>query len=247
MDHHTAGADPSAGADGGATGRRWIPIGVAVGIVATLAAIALAALTDSPIGLITRDVTTLCAEAGARLPPYAGSVSTLTIIVWTSVATLSLVAASLLQARRRWLHGFAGLLALLSADDALSLHEESETYIGLPETAFYVVYAALAIVLTLGSLRAVRRKDTPVTELVALLTVGFSWRCRWRWTSCSRASTSARTGSSSSAPAAGPPFPCCTWTVSVPSCLRGSSVRRRPLRAGERGRGLRTGARCGPR
>ncbi|MGH8978361.1 MAG: hypothetical protein ACRDV7_09835 [Acidimicrobiia bacterium] len=105
-----------------------------------------AAITDRSAGDFTRDVRTLCLEAGARLPFYAGWVSQLNIMVWSVAAALAGAVAYLEADRRLWMLTFATLLTILALDDALTLHEGGPHRV-IPEPIFYVAYAVFAVLL----------------------------------------------------------------------------------------------------
>jgi hypothetical protein len=126
---------------------------MALGVVVLGAVLAMSAVTHDPVGLFTRDETTVCAEAGARLPPYTGSIAVLNYLVWSSAASLSLLVAVLVPSWRRWLLGFAALLLWLTLDDVESLHEIVGPKLGVPEHLTYAVYAMAALLL-LGGLAA---------------------------------------------------------------------------------------------
>lgn len=110
------------------------------------------AVTGQSVGEFTRDTATLCAEAGSKLPFYAGSISVLNEMVWPSVACLAMLVAALVPARRLWLLAFSGFNLFLAADDSLMLHERVGPGHHLPELTFYVIYALFAAFL-LGGLR----------------------------------------------------------------------------------------------
>ncbi len=129
-------------------------------------------VTHHDVGTFTRDITTLCAEAGSRLPPYAGAVGLLNFMVWASAATLSLLVAVLVPARRRWLTGFAALLLVLLADDSLSFHEEIGPSLGVPEVTTYVVYVAVAGGLAWSALQRWRRTGEIASADVAFVLGG---------------------------------------------------------------------------
>jgi hypothetical protein len=125
-----------------------IPAALIIGILTLTAVLTAATAFGVPVGIITRDLITLCTEAGPKLPPFAGALSLFNLMVWASTASLAFLAAALLPGRRKWLLTFAALVCLLDADDALSLHEAA-TSTGIPELGFYVIYAVLAAALSL--------------------------------------------------------------------------------------------------
>lgn len=122
-------------------------IGAAVAASATVLGIVLlgAAVTGHDVGMFTRDATTLA----PLLPFYAGSVSVLNAVAWGAVATLSLFVARYGPAPlRRPLRLLAALTVVLLLDDTLMLHEEVGPSVGIPEPAFYGMYALTAATLT---------------------------------------------------------------------------------------------------
>lgn len=126
-----------------------VMLALGAGACVAIAIVVASAIADKSAGEFTRDVRTLCEQAGATLPFYAGVVSQLNIIVWASAGAFALLAACLLPARRGWLALFGALLYLLAADDAFELHEAGPHRF-IPEPAFYAAYAAIAVVLLLG-------------------------------------------------------------------------------------------------
>lgn len=140
-----------------------------LGLVVLAAVVVAAALVDKPVGLFTRDITTLSSEAGARLPPYAGALGLLTFMVWASAATMSAFVALVRADRRTWFLMFAGLLSLLTADDSLSLHEVIGPHLGIPELSWFVLYAAIGLSLTLMILRRVQREGMDASVLPFLV------------------------------------------------------------------------------
>ena len=128
----------------------WLAlVALGAGACVALATVVAGAIANKSAGEFTRDVRTLCEQAGATLPFYAGVVSQLNIIVWASAGAFALLAACLTPARRGWLALFGAFLYLLAADDAFELHE-SGPHRFIPEPAFYAVYAAIAVVLLFG-------------------------------------------------------------------------------------------------
>lgn len=128
-----------------------------------------ARLVHEPVGLFTRDITTLSSEAGAELPPYTGALGLLTFMIWASAASLSALVALLNPARRTWLMLFAVFLAWLTTDDSLSVHEVIGPDLGIPERAFYLGYALAGLGLSLLVLRRVRREGLDASVLPFLL------------------------------------------------------------------------------
>lgn len=122
-------------------------IGAAVAAAAAVLGLVLlgAAVTGHDVGMFTRDATTLA----PRLPFYAGSVSVLNGVAWGAVAALSLFVAHYGPAPlRRPLRLLAALTVALLVDDTLMLHEEVGPSLGIPEPAFYGIYALTAATLT---------------------------------------------------------------------------------------------------
>jgi hypothetical protein len=86
------------------------------------------------------------------------------MMAWASAGSMAVLAAVIWPPRRRWLLGFALLNILLALDDALLLHEEVGPALGLPEKGFYLLYAAIGVLLLLGALRPAvsgRGEDRP--------------------------------------------------------------------------------------
>lgn len=114
----------------------------AVGVGAAIAVVAIIAseTTGVRMGMLTRDIHSLGVSGGLDLPQYAGSLSMLTIMVWTVGASLAFAAAAVAPAHRLWLCVLGGLLGVIAVDDAFMLHEG----LGLPEVVFVVAYGAVA-------------------------------------------------------------------------------------------------------
>lgn len=156
----------------GGTGRRGevlILLALGVGGVAIAATAGVVLVTDLEAGVLTRDLRTLSAEAGAELPFLAGAVSQLNVMVWAAGGALALLVAALRPDRRQWLVTFGALLLVLAADDALTLHESASSRF---ELAFYAIYAVVGLVLAIGALRA-GLDDRAVTFVIggALLSI----------------------------------------------------------------------------
>ena len=141
-------------------------IGIALALGAMVVAIVVvgAALTDRPAGDFTRDIRTLCEAAGSNLPFYAGAISQLNIMVWAVIGALALLTAYLLPTRRGWFSLFGAFVLVLAADDALTLHESGPRRV-IPERAFYLAYAIVALLLVIGLLR--RRFDEATVAFLA--------------------------------------------------------------------------------
>jgi len=133
-----------------------IGIALALGAIVVAIVVAGAALTDRPAGDFTRDIRTLCEAAGSNLAFYAGAISQLNIMVWAVIGALALLTAYLLPTRRAWFSLFGAFVLVLAADDALTLHESGPRRV-IPERAFYLTYAIVALLLVIGLLR--RRFD----------------------------------------------------------------------------------------
>ncbi len=101
-----------------------------------------AALTHEPLSVFTRDIT-----VGAGVPPYVGAISLLNGMVWAAAGALALLVSYLEPVRRRWLLVFGALMLVFAADDSLRLHESVGPAIGVPELAFFGVYAGAALYL----------------------------------------------------------------------------------------------------
>lgn len=119
---------------------RAVPAAAAAGIAIAIVAAFASDISGVPMGVLTRDIHSLSASGGLDLPRYAGSLSMLTIMVWTAGGSLALAAAAIVPTRPRWLLVLGGLLFVTAADDAFMLHEG----LGLPEIAFVVLYGAVA-------------------------------------------------------------------------------------------------------
>lgn len=167
MSHHS-----SSDARSLISGPRLIAAAALLGLLMVVGVVLVADVLDVSVGLLTRDITTTCAEAGARLPPYTGIISIVNITLWACAATGAVFVALLLRERRSWMFLFAVFLLMLAGDDALSVHEQAEEHIGLPEVGFYLIYAVIALVLCLRSVQAVRAGRAPAAELLALVLGG---------------------------------------------------------------------------
>ena len=123
-------------------------------------------------------------------------------MVWAMIGALALLTAYLLPTRRAWFSLFGAFVLVLAADDVLTLHESGPRRV-IPERAFCLAYAIVALLLVIGLLR--RRFDEA--------TVG-SWpavlcsRHRSSSTRQLRISTCGRTDSSSPAHAYGSSYRC---------------------------------------
>lgn len=126
----------------------------AAGAAAVLGVVLLGvAVSGDDVGMFTRDATTLA----PHLPFYAGSISVLNGVAWGAVASLSLFVGHYGPAAlRRPLRLLAALAVMLLLDDTLMLHEEVGPSLGIPEPAFYTVYALTAATLTWSMRRHLR-------------------------------------------------------------------------------------------
>ena len=115
----------------------------------------LAVLTHEPLSVFTRDIT-----VGAGVPPYVGAISLLNGMVWAAAGALALLVAHLEPLRRRWLLVFAGLVLVFAADYSLRLHESVGPAVGVPEPAFFAVYAGAALYLLAGTRARPRDEGT---------------------------------------------------------------------------------------
>ena len=130
-----------------------IPAALLLGLLLVAGTSLLATVNQQPFGSYSRDLPALSADAGAVLPLLAGGLALVNMMVWASAASMAVLAAVLWPPRRRWLLGFAFLNILLALDDALLLHEGVGPELGLPETGFYLFYAASGVLLLLGAFR----------------------------------------------------------------------------------------------
>lgn len=154
--------------------RSRIPLVSALGVgvlVLVLAAVA-AQVTGQDHGFFTRDLRVLSAEAGARLPFYAGALSTLTCMVWAAGGAVSLTAAAVVRLGLWW-RALGLLLLTLALDDAYMLHETVGPSKGVDEIWFYVAYAAAALYL-LGPVLRGRLGTATAPVAVGFVLLGLS-------------------------------------------------------------------------
>jgi hypothetical protein len=144
-------------------GARLIAIALGAGVCVVLATAVAAAVTNRSAGDFTRDIRTLCAAAGSRLPFYAGAISQLNIMVWAAIGALALLTAYMFPRQRAWFSLFGTFVLVLASDDALTLHESGPRRV-VPEAAFYVIYAVIGMLLVLGLLR--RNFDETIVAFV---------------------------------------------------------------------------------
>jgi len=129
-----------------------VPAAVALGVAIAIGAVVASELAGVRMGMFTRDIQSLSASGGLALPHYAGSLSMLTIMVWTAGSALAFAAAAVVRPRRSWLLVLGALLFMIAVDDAFMLHEG----LGLPEVGFVIVYGVVAGWLAFRSLAHLR-------------------------------------------------------------------------------------------
>ena len=141
---------------------RVLAAAVGVGLLVIAAIVVASAVVDVPAETFTRDPAALA----PGLPWYGGSVSLLSAVVWGVVCALAAFVAWAGSPRLRMPLGLlAALAAILLADDALMLHESVGPRIGIPDEAWYAVYAVLAGLLT-WTLRTDLRRGSGVAYLL---------------------------------------------------------------------------------
>jgi len=116
--------------------RTLVTVALVVGAVVLGVTAGVAALTHESLSVFTRDIT-----VGAGVPPYVGAISLLNGMVWAAAGALAVFVACLEPIRPRWLLIFGGLMLTFAADDSLRLHESVGPALGVPELAFFAVYA----------------------------------------------------------------------------------------------------------
>lgn len=137
---------------------------IALGVLLLVITSIVSTVTGDSVGILTRDMRVLAEERDGELPLYAGAISTFGIMVWVAGGTVALTGALLLDVRRRWLTVLGVFLLTLALDDAYLLHESVGPSIGIPELAFYAIYAATAAWLLWNSPRSLT--DGPTLALV---------------------------------------------------------------------------------
>ena len=120
--------------------RLVVPAAVALGVAIAIGAVVASELAGVRMGMFTRDIQSLSASGGLALPHYAGSLSMLTIMVWTAGSALTFAAAAVVRPRRSWLLVLGALLFMIAVDDAFMLHEG----LGPPEVGFVIVSGVVA-------------------------------------------------------------------------------------------------------
>lgn len=101
----------------------------------------------------------------AEQPAYYGAISSVFCVFWMSAASICLFSAMLCRHRdgaSRTVRSLVliGLLTMaLGMDDLLMLHEEMGPSAGIPETAFYLVYAVLGFVWFVFSLALIAQTN----------------------------------------------------------------------------------------
>ena len=142
-----------------------IPAAIIVAAIIMLTIGIATQVADIPMKTFARDLRALSQSGGVWLPYYAGLLSTVTIMVWAAGSAMSFLAATIVRARRIWLLVLGGLLLTMAVDDAFMLHEGYGPSVGIPELAFYAVYATAAAWLLAYSL--LRFRDESVLALIA--------------------------------------------------------------------------------
>ncbi len=137
----------TARASWGLTPARTGQLLLAVGVVAVMmiAVTAADAVSDRipDTGYLTRDPTSV-----GRVPWYAGSVSRLTNLAWACAATLSVVAGLVATGSlRRRLLLLGAVLAALTVDDTLLLHDAVLPGRGIPERLVVGAYVVAGLAL----------------------------------------------------------------------------------------------------
>ncbi|WP_141242920.1 hypothetical protein [Geodermatophilus obscurus] len=148
----------------------WRPIAATqvAGVLLVAATAVASRVLHAPVAAFTRDVQDL-----AGIPWFSGAVSTLTVMTWTAVATLALLAAGVVRTGRRRAALFAALAVALTVDDAFLVHEAVGPENGVPQELFLSGYAVLAAVLVVSFLRTPRAGST-VAFLLGLAWLGLS-------------------------------------------------------------------------
>jgi hypothetical protein len=124
-------------------------------------------LTDEGGAIFTRDV----ASTGG-LPPWAGAVSLLGLVVWGGAAGTCALGGIVARRQRSpsasFLLATAALLVVLAVDDAMQIHETvGPAYIGVGELAVYGVLA-LAVIAWVGAFwRQISASAWPTLMLAA--------------------------------------------------------------------------------
>lgn len=149
----------------------WRLPAVAAGLgAAVMALVALAAhVLHVSVGTFTRDPAALA----PGLPFYGGSVSILSAVVWGVAGALCLFVAWTTPSHRRALTLLGTLALVLLVDDVLMVHDDLGPRVGIPDEAFYAVYAALAA-LCLWSMRHELRRGPGAALLLGGAFLGLS-------------------------------------------------------------------------
>lgn len=124
--------------------RRWL-----LPVLAGGAACAVVALLAVVTSVSDREAVDFMREANMTTGSvwWLGSGAMLNDVVWGAAAALAAFVASLHAGHRAAMLLFAGVSAALLADDALMLHDNLGHHAGVPEAAFYAVYAVAGLCL----------------------------------------------------------------------------------------------------
>jgi hypothetical protein len=114
---------------------------VVAGLVVLGLADVVAHLSGLPVGAITRD-----AQSTQHTSAAVGAVSLFNDMAWAVAGALSLFVAWASPVARPYMLVFGMLMFILAADDSLMLHEiVGPKIVGIPELAFFALYALLAV------------------------------------------------------------------------------------------------------
>ena len=114
---------------------------VVAGLVVLGLADVVAHLSGLPVGAITRD-----AQSTQHTSAAVGAVSLFNDMAWAVAGALSLFVAWASPVARAYMLVFGMLMFILAADDSLMLHENvGPKVVGVPELAFFALYALLAV------------------------------------------------------------------------------------------------------
>lgn len=148
--------------------RTSIVSALVAGVVVLALARVLAHGFDEPMSTFMRDF-----QVTAEVPWYTGSISVLNSMVWASIAALCLLVAWSNPSESRPLRVLGGLTLVFAADDALLLHDAIGPNLGIPEPAFLVVYAVVALWLLWVMVREASR-EVAGAFLVGAVLLGLS-------------------------------------------------------------------------
>ncbi len=148
--------------------RRLVASLMAIGAALVALAVVAGEVTGTPMVVLFKDASVAAKELRDGGPTtyagsfYLGAVSTLTIAVWSAVASLSAFVAwwwkDALAAT------FAVLVAVMGTDDALLLHESVGPSLGVPDLVWPAIYGGVSAVLLWRLVRA--RATGPAVALV---------------------------------------------------------------------------------